>query len=56
VRALANAAYKKQRRNPGVTEIVEIPGVGHALVVDRGWPKVADAALEFLVRNGAGPG
>jgi non-heme chloroperoxidase len=53
--ALANAAYKKQRRNQGVTEITEIPGVGHALVVDKGWPKVADAALEFLSRNGAGP-
>ena len=26
--AIANASYKKQTRNPGVTEIVELPGRG----------------------------
>ena len=29
--AIANASYKKQKRNAGVTEIVEIPGRGHSL-------------------------
>src|SRR5215211_4635137 len=29
--SIANASYKKQAKNPGVTEIVEIPGRGHAL-------------------------
>ena len=48
--AIANAAYKKQKRNPGVTEIVEIPGRGHALTIDGGWREVADTALAFVKR------
>lgn len=48
--AIANASYKKQRRNPGVTEIVEIPDRGHALTIDGGWREVADAALGFITR------
>ena len=48
--ALANAAYKQQKDNPGVTEIVEIPGRGHALVIDSGWREVADTALAFVQR------
>jgi len=51
--ALANAAYKKQRRNAAATEILEIEGRGHSLVIDSGWRGVADAALDFLVRNDA---
>ena len=43
--AIANASYKKQQRNEGVTEIVEIPGRGHALTIDSGWREVADTAL-----------
>ena len=30
--AIANASFKKQRRNPGVTEIEKIPDRGHALI------------------------
>jgi pimeloyl-ACP methyl ester carboxylesterase len=48
--AIANASYKKQKRNPGVTEIVEMPNRGHALVVDSGWREVADTALAFVQR------
>jgi pimeloyl-ACP methyl ester carboxylesterase len=48
--AISNAAYKKQKRNPGVTEIVEIPGRGHALTIDSGWREVADKALAFVQR------
>ncbi len=48
--ALANAAYKKQAHNAGVTEIVEIPGRGHALTIDSGWREVADTALKFVQR------
>jgi pimeloyl-ACP methyl ester carboxylesterase len=48
--AIANASYKKQKRNEGVTEIVEIPGRGHSLVIDRGWREVADTALDFVRR------
>ena len=48
--ALANAAYKQQAHNEGVTEIVEIPDRGHALTIDSGWREVADTALKFVQR------
>jgi pimeloyl-ACP methyl ester carboxylesterase len=48
--AIANASYKQQEHNEGVTEIVEIPGRGHALVIDHGWREVADRALAFVKR------
>ena len=35
--AIGHAAYKRQQRNPGVTEFVEIPDRGHALTIDHGW-------------------
>lgn len=53
--AVAHAAYKQQLKNPGATELVEVPGRGHSLVVDSGWREVADTASAFLVRRGAGP-
>jgi non-heme chloroperoxidase len=54
--ALSNAAYKKQRKNKQhATEIVEIDGAGHSLVIDSRWSEVADAALDFLKRNGLNP-
>jgi pimeloyl-ACP methyl ester carboxylesterase len=48
--AIANASYKKQKRNPAVTEITEMPNRGHALVIDSGWREVADTALAFVQR------
>ena len=48
--AIANASYKKQKRNPGVTEITEIAGRGHALTIDSGWQEVANTALIFTQR------
>jgi non-heme chloroperoxidase len=48
--AIANAAYKRQRRNPSVTEIVKIPNRGHSLTIDHGWREVAETALEFVRR------
>jgi pimeloyl-ACP methyl ester carboxylesterase len=48
--AIANASFKKQKRNEGVTEIVEIPNRGHALTIDSGWREVADTALAFVRR------
>ena len=48
--AIANASYKKQQRNKGVTEIVEMPGRGHSLAIDSGWREVADTALAFVQR------
>jgi non-heme chloroperoxidase len=48
--AIANASYKKQKRNDGVTEIVEMKNRGHALTIDSGWREVADTALAFVKR------
>jgi pimeloyl-ACP methyl ester carboxylesterase len=48
--AIANASFKRQKRNPGVTEITKIPGRGHALTIDSGWKEVAQTALAFVQR------
>jgi pimeloyl-ACP methyl ester carboxylesterase len=48
--SIANASYHQQQRNPGVTEIVEIPNRGHALTIDSGWREVANTALAFVRR------
>jgi pimeloyl-ACP methyl ester carboxylesterase len=48
--AIANAEFKRQQRNEGVTELDEIKGRGHALVIDSGWREVADKALAFVKR------
>jgi pimeloyl-ACP methyl ester carboxylesterase len=48
--AIANASYKRQRRNEGVTEIKKIPNRGHSLTIDSGWREVADTALAFVKR------
>ncbi len=48
--AIAEASFKQQQRNTGVTEIVAIPNRGHALTIDSGWRTVADTALAFVRR------
>jgi pimeloyl-ACP methyl ester carboxylesterase len=48
--AIANASYKRQKRNPGVTEIVKMPNRGHSLTIDSGWREVAQTALDFVKR------
>jgi non-heme chloroperoxidase len=48
--AITHASYKIQSKNPGVTEIEEIPGRGHSLIIDSGWKVVAQAALDFVKR------
>ena len=54
--AIANASYKKQAKNPNPTEITEIPGRGHSLVIDSGWREVADAAFAFVEKHGVTAG
>ncbi len=46
--AIAHASYKQQEKNPGVTEIREIPDRGHSLTIDHGWREVAEVALTFI--------
>src|SRR5262245_49855956 len=48
--AIANAAYNRQRKNSGVTEIVKMPNRGHSLTIDHGWREVAETALTFVKR------
>jgi pimeloyl-ACP methyl ester carboxylesterase len=48
--AIANASYKRQKRNEAVTEIKAIPNRGHALTIDNGWEEVAQTALDFVKR------
>jgi non-heme chloroperoxidase len=49
-RAISEAEYKRQAKNPGVTEFTEIEGRGHSLTIDSGWQEVADTALAFVKR------
>ncbi|MEU7576269.1 alpha/beta hydrolase [Streptomyces sp. NPDC041068] len=48
--ALANGAYKRQKPNSSVTEIIELHGRDHALTLDSRWKEVADVSLTFLRR------
>ena len=48
--AIANASYKKQRRNKNVTEIAKVPERGHSLTIDHGWRDVAQTSLNFVSR------
>jgi pimeloyl-ACP methyl ester carboxylesterase len=48
--SIANASFQKQKRNAAVTEIVKVPGRGHALTIDSGWQAVADLARDFIKR------
>lgn len=48
--AIANASFKQQKSNSGITEIVEMKNRGHALTIDGGWREVAATALAFVRR------
>jgi non-heme chloroperoxidase len=48
--AIAIASCQQQKRNEGVTEIIELANRGHALVIDSGCREVADKALNFVQR------
>ncbi len=48
--AIAFASFKKQQKNAGITEFVEVPDRGHSLVLDSGWHEVAETALAFVRR------
>jgi pimeloyl-ACP methyl ester carboxylesterase len=49
--AIQEAAFKLQSKNDAVTEISVIPDRGHSLVIDHGWPEVANIAEEFIAKN-----
>jgi len=49
-RAITQATFDRQKRNPGVTQFIEMPNRGHALTIDAGWREVADTAMKFVRR------
>lgn len=49
--ATVRSAYRIQRRNPAVTELVVLADRGHSMPADHGWREIADTAVEFLARN-----
>lgn len=49
--AIANATYKEQSENLGVTEVAEIPDRGHSLTIDSGWQEEAQTCLDFIRRS-----
>lgn len=51
--AISNASYKRQRKNAGPTEITEMKGRGHSLILDHGWREVAETSLGFFRRHDA---
>lgn len=48
--AITNAIFRRQSKNPGVTETMMLPDRGHGLVVDHGWREVCDVSLTFIRR------
>ena len=48
--AIVSAAYERQLRNPGETEIVCFKNRGHSLTIDSGWKDVAECALAFALK------
>lgn len=46
--AVTRAMLRRFRRAPALTEIKEMPGRGHSLIIDSGWREVAIMALGWL--------
>ncbi len=49
--SMNRANAKKWKQSPALTELVELPGRDHALIVGPGWEEVADLALSWLVEH-----
>jgi len=50
--AITKSTFKQYRQSSAVTDMLEFPDRGHSLVIDRGWPTVAEACLEWLSKKG----
>lgn len=48
--AISRTEIKHDQANEGITEYVEFPDRGHALVIDDNWQDVAETALKFVGR------
>jgi pimeloyl-ACP methyl ester carboxylesterase len=52
---ITKSTLKQYRHSSAVTELVELTGRGHSLVIDSGWEVVAKTALAWLEEQGLGP-
>ena len=50
--AITKSTLKQYRHSSAVTDLIEFPDRGHSLVIDRGWPEIAQACLDWLSTNG----
>jgi hypothetical protein len=50
--AITKATLKQYRHSSATTELLELADRRHSLVIDRDWPEVAQACLDWLSRNG----
>lgn len=49
--AITHATHKYlAKHSDDVTELVDVPGRGHSLTIDHGWPEVAELAVRFVER------
>jgi pimeloyl-ACP methyl ester carboxylesterase len=48
---VTRSTLKQYRHSTAVTELEKFEGRGHSLTIDRGWPDVANAVLEWLKVN-----
>ena len=53
--SMARAIYGRQKQAPSRTEFRQFPGRSHWICMEAGWEEVADAALDFAVRNARAP-
>jgi pimeloyl-ACP methyl ester carboxylesterase len=49
---VTRSTLKQYRGSGATTELVEFPDRGHSLVIDSGWPEVADSCLSWLRKHG----
>jgi pimeloyl-ACP methyl ester carboxylesterase len=45
------AAYKRQKKSPSLTDFKIFPGRSHFLIAEPGWQEVADYALDWAIAN-----
>jgi pimeloyl-ACP methyl ester carboxylesterase len=50
---MTRAIHRKQRRAPTRTDYIEFPDRSHWTLLDEGWERVADAALDWAERASA---
>ena len=50
--AITKSTLKQYRHSSAPTDLLEFADRGHSLVIDHGWPEIAQACLEWLSKNG----